>query len=60
MQNICNKFIEIKFSVGCLVCDADYDNIQTTPIDSNSSIDFKQEKKNLCQLKLGNFNEEEL
>ena len=38
-EDICNKFIEIKFSVGHMVwaC-ADYYNIQTTPINSNSSI----------------------
>jgi hypothetical protein len=44
---LCNKFIEIKFSVGCenvwFGQVADYENTQTAPIDSNSSIDWLKE-----------------
>ena len=40
-QDICNKFIEIKFSVGCMLdmSTAGYSNTQSTCIDSNNSID---------------------
>ena len=41
-HKIYNKFIEINFSVGCMVWtrrDAEYSKTQSTPNDSNSSID---------------------
>ena len=40
-QDICNKFIETKFSVGLWFgCDAGYDKTQSIPNNSNSSIDL--------------------
>ena len=42
MQDICNKFIAIKISVGCMVWR--YSKTQSTPNDSNSSIDKQQIK----------------
>ena len=47
MQDIYNRFIEIKMSVGYGLwfgCDANYDNNQSTPNDSNSSIDITYSK----------------
>ena len=41
MQDICNRFIGSKFSVGCMVCrDANYSKIKSTFNISYSSIDM--------------------